>query len=252
MSISADRPAQHPFPRRHGRPASLLCRSADRPALDAFLDLKTPPDPLIQASARRTADYLRAGTAGLDAMHGIPCATFACFSRSRAARRWADLRRQVEEQLAKMAIRRLAPQETVSFYRRIFNGLFSAAAGGFADRPDGTHVRPIRKQIIDAGPDLAFEGPEVFLGNQVARCLTPRSPARRITAERANRLLGGMRGAAEDSDQIGGRSSNPQHSLRSLAVRDPQARADPLGAKGRRLLCRRGRQADRGNRLGAR
>jgi conjugal transfer ATP-binding protein TraC len=94
-----------------------------------------------------------------------------------------------------MAIRRLAPQETVSFYRRIFNGLFSAAAGGFADRADGTHVRPIRKQIIDAGPDLAFEGPEVFLGNQVARCLTPRSPARRITAERANRLLGGMRGA---------------------------------------------------------
>jgi hypothetical protein len=57
------------------------------PALDAFLDLKSRPDPLIQASARRTADYLRAGTAGLDAMHGIPCATFACFSRSRAARR---------------------------------------------------------------------------------------------------------------------------------------------------------------------
>jgi conjugal transfer ATP-binding protein TraC len=177
------------------------------PALDAFLDLKSRPDPLIQASARRTADYLRAGTAGLDAMHGIPLRDFRLFlSIKSRAPLGADLRRQVEEQLAKMAIRRLAPQETVSFYRRIFNGLFSAAAGGFADRPDGTHVRPIRKQIIDAGPDLAFEGPEVFLGNQVARCLTPRSPARRITAERANRLLGGMRGAAEDSDQIGGRS----------------------------------------------
>jgi conjugal transfer ATP-binding protein TraC len=31
-------------------------------ALDAFLDLKTRLDPLIQASARRTAEYLRAGT----------------------------------------------------------------------------------------------------------------------------------------------------------------------------------------------
>ena len=44
----------------------------------------------------------------------------------------------------------------------------------------------------------------MFLGNQVARCLTPRAPARRITAERANRLMGGMRGSSEDSDQIGG------------------------------------------------
>lgn len=63
---------------------------------------------------------------------------------------------------------------------------------------------PLARQIIDAGPDLVFEGPEVFLGNQVARCLTPKAPARRITAERANRLMGGMRGASEDSDQIGG------------------------------------------------
>ena len=39
-------------------------------ALDAFLDLKSRPDPLIQASARRTRDYLREGTQGLDALHG--------------------------------------------------------------------------------------------------------------------------------------------------------------------------------------
>jgi conjugal transfer ATP-binding protein TraC len=37
----------------------------------------------------------------------------------------ADLRRQVEEQLAKMGIRRLPPEELVSFYRRIFNGVFA-------------------------------------------------------------------------------------------------------------------------------
>ncbi len=29
------------------------------PALDAYLDLKVRPDPLVQASARRTAEYLR-------------------------------------------------------------------------------------------------------------------------------------------------------------------------------------------------
>jgi|GEM_PF-3387258 len=40
-------------------------------ALDAFLDLKTRDDPLIQASARRTHDYLSAGRHGLDALHGM-------------------------------------------------------------------------------------------------------------------------------------------------------------------------------------
>lgn len=176
------------------------------PALDAYLDLKSRPDPLVQASARRTAEYLREGTDGLAALHGIPVRDFRLFLAIKTrVRLGADLRRQVEEQLAKMGIRRLPPEELVSFYRRIFNGVFSPAPGVFADA--GNMVSPalaIRKQIIDAGPDLLFDGPELFIGNQVARCLTPKAPARRITAERTNRLLGGMRGSAEDSDQIGG------------------------------------------------
>jgi len=173
-------------------------------ALDDYLDLKTRPDPLIQASARRTFEYLRAGTAGLKALHGIPIRDFRTFlSVKTRAPMDNDLKRQIEEQLAKLGIRRLAPQELVSFYRRIFNGVFDPAPGVFS-QGDETRAVPIRKQIIDAGPSFAFEGPEVFLGNQVARCLTPKSPPRRITAERANRLTGGMRGSAEDSDQIGG------------------------------------------------
>jgi conjugal transfer ATP-binding protein TraC len=174
--------------------------------LDAYLDLKRRPDPLIQASARRTAAYLRDGSDGLDSMHGIPVRDFRTFLSVKAKRPLgADLVRQIEEQLAKLGIRRMAPEETVAFYRRIFNGLFRTAPGVFsASANEAGAAPPIRKQIIDAGPDLLFEGAEVFLGNQVARCLTPKSPARRITAERANRLTGGLRGASEDSDQIGG------------------------------------------------
>jgi len=173
-------------------------------ALDAYLDLKTRPDPLIQASARRTFDYLRAGTAGLKALHGIPIRDFRTFlSVKTRAPMDSDLKRQIEEQLAKLGIRKLPPQELVSFYRRIFNGVFDHAPGVFSDG-EATRALAIRKQIIDAGPSFAFEGPEVFLGDQVARCLTPKSPPRRITAERANRLTGGMRGSSEDSDQIGG------------------------------------------------
>ena len=174
--------------------------------LDAFLDMKRRPDPLIQASARRTASYLRDGSDGLAAMHGIPVRDFRTFLSVKAKQPLGpDLVRQIEEQLAKLGIRRMAPEETVSFYRRVFNGLFRPAPGVFTDAgSEAGAPPPIRKQIIDAGPDLLFEGAEVFLGNQVARCLTPKSPARRITAERANRLTGGLRGSSEDSDQIGG------------------------------------------------
>ncbi|MBS88254.1 MULTISPECIES: TraC family protein [Sphingomonadales] len=170
-------------------------------ALDAFLDLKTRPDPLIQASARRTFDYLQAGTMGLKALHGIPVRNFRTFLSVKArAPMDSDLRRQIEEQLSKLGIRPMGAGEIVSFYRRIFNGVHAAAPGVFTQTADV----PLRRQIIDAGPALRFDGPEVFLGNQVARCLTPKSPPKRITAERANRLTGGMRGSAEDSDQIGG------------------------------------------------
>lgn len=170
-------------------------------ALDAFLDLKTRPDPLIQASARRTFDYLQAGTMGLKALHGIPIRNFRTFlSVKTRAPMDSDLRRQIEEQLSKLGIRPMAAGEIVSLYRRIFNGVHASAPGVFTQTADV----PLRRQIIDAGPALRFDGPEVFLGDQVARCLTPKSPPRRITAERANRLTGGMRGSAEDSDQIGG------------------------------------------------
>ncbi len=170
-------------------------------ALDAFLDLKTRPDPLIQASARRTFDYLQAGTMGLKALHGIPVRNFRTFLSVKTREPMdSDLKRQIEEQLSKLGIRPMAAGEIVSFYRRIFNGVHASAPGVFTQSADV----PLRRQIIDAGPALRFDGPEVFLGNQVARCLTPKSPPKRITAERANRLTGGMRGSAEDSDQIGG------------------------------------------------
>ena len=66
-------------------------------ALDAFLDLKTRPDPLIQASARRTFDYLRAGTMGLKALHGIPIRDFRAFlSVKTRAPMDSDLRRHYQ------------------------------------------------------------------------------------------------------------------------------------------------------------
>ena len=102
-------------------------------ALDAYLDLKSRPDPLIQASARRTSDYLREGTQGLAALHGIPIRNFRVLLSIKTRQPLgADLRRQIEEQLSKLGIMRLAPEALVSFYRRVFNGFFAPAPGVFA------------------------------------------------------------------------------------------------------------------------
>ena len=74
-------------------------------ALDAFLDLKTRDDPLIQASARRTNDYLREGRFGLDALHGIPIRNFRTLlsvkTRSPMA---SDLKRQIEDEFGRQGI----------------------------------------------------------------------------------------------------------------------------------------------------
>src|SRR3546814_12598999 len=88
-------------------------------ALDAFLDLKTRDDPLIQASARYTHAYLSEGRHGLKALHGIPVRNFRTLLSIKTRRPLGeDLRRQVEEQLAKLGIHRLPPEELVAFYRR--------------------------------------------------------------------------------------------------------------------------------------
>src|SRR3546814_13937251 len=115
-------------------------------ALDAFLDLKTRDDPLIQASARHTHAYLSQGRHGLKALHGIPVRNFRTLLSIKTRRPLGeDLRRQVEEQLAKLGIRRLPPEELVAFYRRIFNGVADTAPGVFADGGT-TGAPPIGKQ----------------------------------------------------------------------------------------------------------
>src|SRR3546814_14895923 len=74
-------------------------------ALDAFLDLKTRDDPLIQASARHTHAYLSQGRHGLKALHGIPVRNFRTLLSIKTRRPLGeDLRRQVEEQDRKSVV----------------------------------------------------------------------------------------------------------------------------------------------------
>src|SRR3546814_12374748 len=127
-------------------------------ALDAFLDLKTRDDPLIQASARHTHAYLSQGRHGLKALHGIPVRNFRTLLSIKTRRPLGeDLRRQVEEQLSKLGIRRLPPEEMVAFYRRVFNGVADPAPGVFAAGTT-TGAPPTANQINDPGPHTDVGG----------------------------------------------------------------------------------------------
>jgi conjugal transfer ATP-binding protein TraC len=94
----------------------------------------------------------------------------------------------------------LPPQELVSFYRRIFNGVFNAPGARKAMQP--ARLRSASRSSMPARPRVRGAG---SVPRRSGRPLPDAQvAAARITAERANRLTGGMRGSSEDSDQIGG------------------------------------------------
>lgn len=167
--------------------------------LEEYSDLKLRPDPLVQAAKKMTAEFLSEGRHGMQQLSGTPLRNFRSFlwikTRGPIS---ADLRRQLEEMLSKLGIRRMDPEETVLLYRRLLNGVDTVQIGDFSTD------RPIRKQIVEANAGPTFRGNEVRLGTSVARCLTPMSPPKRIDAVKANRLLGGAMGSVEDTDQIVG------------------------------------------------
>jgi conjugal transfer ATP-binding protein TraC len=93
-----------------------------------------------------------------------------------------------------MGIRRLPPEELVSFYRRIFNGVFAPAPGVFLSESVGARAAD-RAADHRGRPDLCFEGSEVFLGDQVARCLTPKAPPAASPPSAPTGCLGACAGA---------------------------------------------------------
>jgi conjugal transfer ATP-binding protein TraC len=65
--------------------------------------------------------------------------------------------RQIEEQLAKLGIRKLPPQELVPS-RRGSSTACSTGAGRVSAQGDAARALAIRKQIIDAGPSSRSRG----------------------------------------------------------------------------------------------
>lgn len=168
--------------------------------VDAYRDNKTRNDPLVRKNIEEYSNFLLSGTDGLKACHGIPVRNFRLFvtlySKSELSQ---DIVSITEEMLsgAQLQPRRLVIERLLELLRNLLNGRKHGGSIGTFDES-----LPIRKQLIFAETDIDFRFSPYRLGNLYARCLTPKANPKRVDPLKANTLIGGIRGVAEDAEQI--------------------------------------------------
>jgi conjugal transfer ATP-binding protein TraC len=164
-----------------------------------FRDIKIREDELIQRNVSEYCNWLEEQRHGLKSMFGIPIRNFRSFLSVKCKNPLSsDIRKQIEETLKYFLIRAAGPDVLLALLRRLFNRIDHPFNGCFDTS------RPLRKQIIEASSGPRFDGPNVYFGSHVGRCLTLKSIRPLLSAERMNTVVGGMRGVEDDSDQITG------------------------------------------------
>lgn len=169
--------------------------------VDAFKRNKTRDDELVRKNITEYSNYLERGAEGIDKCHNIPLRNFRLFVTLYSKNELTeDIISITEEMLtgAHLQPRKLPVEGLVAFMRNLLNGRkFGGSIGTFDES------LPIRKQIINADTDIDFSRQPYRIGNMHAKCLTPKANPKRVDPLKANTLLGGFRGVAEDAEQIG-------------------------------------------------
>lgn len=178
------------------------------PNIDGFLSAfeanKARHSELSDINNRQFASFLRNGTEGLGACHGIPVRNFRLFVTLYSKSDLSDEIVSVFEELlsgAHLQPKRLPPSKLLAWMRAVLNGrLRSSQPGHWSDEV------PLRKQVIDADTAIEFdtrdEGAPAKIGGVFGRCLTPKSQAKKVDSLKTNLLVGGIEGVAQDADQL--------------------------------------------------
>jgi conjugal transfer ATP-binding protein TraC len=150
-------------------------------------------------------DHYLDGRHGIEQLNGIPFRNFGCFIAVKPPEVLSeDMLASLVESLAQFGCRPLLPDGPngyLAFMRRIFGTLDQERPGFYDPR------REIRRQIIDAGYPVSFQygdSKTVKIGDRYARCLTPQTLPKNSDMLRMNRIIGGLKGLADDADQITG------------------------------------------------
>jgi len=168
--------------------------------LDAFHGLKVRDQQVVQDNVASYVKYWRDHQNGAKQMRGIPLRNFRVFIALKSRKTLdPDVVASIRESLAKFGVRSVPAAGTdglLAILRRMFSDMRERKSGTCEDD------RPLRKQILDGGQTYRFKGNCPKIGEQYARCFTPHAIPKNVSAEKINRLFGGIMGVMDDTRQI--------------------------------------------------
>lgn len=168
--------------------------------LDAYQSLKVRDKQVVQDNVNSYVQYWRKHQDGAKQMRGIPLRNFRVFIALKSRKSLdPDVVAGIRESLAKFGVRSVpaaGPDGLLAILRRMFSDM--------RERKNGTCAedKPLRKQILDGGQPYVFKGNCPRIGAQYARCFTPQAIPKQVSAEKINRLFGGIMGVMDDTRQI--------------------------------------------------
>lgn len=168
--------------------------------LDSYQSLKTRNRKVVQDNVASYVKFWRENSGGARQLRGIPLRNFRVFIALKSGRALdQDVVASIRESLAKFGVRSV-PAEGADGLLAILRRLFS----DMRVRKNGTceDGKPLRKQMLGAGEPYVFKGACLKIGAQYARCFTPQAIPKQVSAEKINRLFGGIMGVMDDTRQI--------------------------------------------------
>ncbi len=168
---------------------------------DRSCSLKTRESRVVQDNLKASTRYWKEHQSGVHRMRGIPLRNFRFFvALKNQTPIDEDVVAGIKESLSKFGCVHVpvdGPNGYLSMMRRFYSNM--------KVRKNGTYDpgKPVRKQIISSEGSISFARKNVVeFGSSFGRCFTVKGFPKSLTAERVNKLFGGIMGVSDDSRQI--------------------------------------------------
>ncbi len=162
--------------------------------------LKIRQQQVVQDNISAYVRFWRKHAHGVKALRGIPLRNYRVFIALKSKEGLdADMVASIRESLGKFGVRSVRAEGSgglLALMRRLFSNMAGRVSGTCSED------RPLRKQMCDGGESYRFKGNVARIGQQFARCFTPNAIPKQISAEKVNRLFGGIMGVMDDTRQI--------------------------------------------------
>jgi len=197
-----------PFPEGSVVQFTMYADNYVEPFLEQYRSQKIRQNPVVQKTTERFTEFLREGaTKGISALSGIPIRNFRLFVSVKVPIEksnlddWKlkDIYNTVEDRLKGAGLLPISvePEVLLAWLRRLFNGKESILNPMVYDE-----TVALNKQIILASTVVEKHMRHLKIGENVFKCLTPKTFPKEIDTLHMNSLVGGIYGVISDMEQI--------------------------------------------------